>query len=32
MIKNNTLVTNSPESLVFSGFCIYYAIERGEKS
>ena len=22
---NNTLVTNSPESLVFSGFCIYYA-------
>nr|DAS76412.1 MAG TPA: hypothetical protein [Caudoviricetes sp.] len=31
MNKNNTLVTNSLENRVFSGFCLYYAIERGEK-
>jgi uncharacterized protein YjaZ len=26
--KNNTLVTISPESRVFSGFCLYWTIER----
>ena len=31
LTKNNTLVTKSLENRVFSGFCLYYAIERGEK-
>lgn len=29
--KNNTLVTKRLENRVFSGLCLYYAIERGEK-
>lgn len=29
--KNNTLVTNSLENRMFSGFCLYYAIERVKK-
>ena len=30
LTKNNTLVAKSLETIVFPGFFLYYAIERGE--